>query len=113
VGYFFWHVPGRAGDDFVIHRKYIGDIMNPEIKAVVENMKRGEKESLGSTDILVYQLSQMAHLLSLLSEEAETQSKKISEQTDKLVTSTKYLLWFTGALFVVGFGQIGLMIFKP
>lgn len=50
-------------------------IMNPEIHSIVENMKRGRKESIATSDILVYQIGQMAYLLSLLAEEAEKATK--------------------------------------
>ena len=86
--------------------------MNPEIPSVVENMRRGKKESIASSDILIYQLSQMAHLLSLLAEEAENQNKKISGQTEKLIQYTRTIRYLTWALFFLGFIQIFMFIFK-
>ena len=55
-------------------------------------MKRGKKDSMASTDILVYQLGQMAHLLSLLAEEAEESTKKITRLTWSLFGLTVALL---------------------
>ena len=88
--------------------------MNPEIFSIVEDMKnRCSPDPLNPTDIQVYQTAKMARLLSLLAEETQTQSNKISEQTEKLIKLTKVLVCFTLVLFFVGFVQIALMIFKP
>ena len=86
--------------------------MSQEIQSIVENMKRGKKESAASSDILVYQLGQMAHLLSLLAEEAEKQSFKLSEQTDKLIKYTRTIRYLTWALFLLGAIQIFMFILK-
>ena len=87
--------------------------MDSEIPSIVKNMARGKKDSTANSDILVYQLGQMAHLLSLLSQEAETQSQKVVDYSKKIVTFTKVLLWFTGILIFIGTIQIYMMIFKP
>jgi hypothetical protein len=88
--------------------------MNSEIHSIVEDMKnRCRKDPRNNpSDINNYQIAQMAHLLSLLSEKAETQSEKISKQTDTLINFTRAIVWFTVALMVIGAVQIALMIFK-
>ena len=87
--------------------------MNPEIHSIVEDMKkRSKKEPIAESDIHTYQLAQMAHLLSLLSQEAETHSEKVVDYSKKIVTFTKVLLWFTGILIFIGLIQIYMMIFK-
>jgi hypothetical protein len=87
--------------------------MNPEIHSIVEDMiKRCSKQPIATSDIHTYQLAQMGHLLSLLSQEAENQSIRLSGQTDKLIKLTKAIVWFTVALFFLGFVQIFLMIFN-
>jgi hypothetical protein len=87
--------------------------MNPEIHTIVEDMKkRSKKEPIAESDIHTYQLAQMAHLLSLLAEETETQSQKVIDYSKKIVIFTKVLLWFTGVLVFIGLVQIFMMIFK-
>jgi hypothetical protein len=88
--------------------------MNPEISFIIEDIKKNCKEQrIADTDKQMYQTYQMAYLLSLLSKEAETQSEKISKQTDALIKFTKEIVWFTVALLIFGAFQIVLMIFKP
>lgn len=86
--------------------------MNPKIHSTVENMQRGKKESGATSDILVYQLGQMAHLLSLLAEEAEKQSTNLSKQTEKLIQYTRTIQYLTWTLLFLGFIQIFMFIFK-
>jgi len=62
---------------------------------------------------MVTRLEQVSNLLVALAEEAEAQSKKISNQTDKLINLTRAIVCFTIVLLIVGVIQIGFMICKP
>ena len=84
--------------------------MNSEIHLIVENMKRGKKESTNSSDILVYQLGQMANLLSLLAIEAEAQNKTIADQTKETIRLTRAIYILTGVMVAIGIIQIALAV---
>lgn len=75
-------------------------------------MKRGKKESSASSDILVYQLGQMANLLSLLAEETE----KAAVKTEKATTWIVYLTWviaiLTGILVLTIFFEFPKIVLK-
>lgn len=74
--------------------------MNPEIHAIIEDMKKRSPPSpLGSSDIQNYLSIQMARLLVLLAEEAENQSKKV-------IGLTWATVGLTVALFFLGIIQI-------
>jgi hypothetical protein len=87
--------------------------MKQEIYSIIEEMKkRSPQTPIATSDIHTYQSVQMARLLVLLAEEAETQNNKISEQTEKLIRFTKTIQVLTYALLFVGLVQIVAMIVK-
>ncbi len=80
--------------------------MNPEIYAIIEDMKkRSPKNPIANSEIQTYLSVQSSSLLVLLAEEAEKQNQKIS-------AFTKVLVWFTGSLIFIGLIQIYMMVIK-
>lgn len=47
----------------------------------------------------------------LATDDVALTAEKLATQTEKLVKFTKYLLWFTIALVVCAFIQVGIMVF--
>jgi hypothetical protein len=64
--------------------------MNPEIKLIVEDMKKQCKEQrIADPDKQMYQMYQMAHLLSLLAQESEKFVTK-TEKGVRLILRLKF-----------------------
>jgi len=82
--------------------------MNPEIHSIVEDMMKQAPTSFIHTDPdpQSYHLARLAKLLSLLAEEAETQNKEVSKQTEKIIKLTKAIYILTFTLLGIGIIQI-------